>query len=77
MKNINDVLRQKELEIQQIQREIEVLRVAARLLADDSDTDTASVRPAIAASAPPRPAAVMAKPADSAFAPQAGVRQFP
>ena len=37
MKNIYDVLRQKENEIQQLQKDIEALRVAARLLADDND----------------------------------------
>ncbi len=37
MKNIFEVMRQKEAEIQQLQREIEALRTAARLLADESD----------------------------------------
>ncbi|MGD9714684.1 MAG: hypothetical protein AB7V46_21885 [Thermomicrobiales bacterium] len=37
MKNIFDVMRQKEAEIQQLQREIEALRTAARLLADETD----------------------------------------
>jgi hypothetical protein len=78
MKNIHDVLRQKELEIQQIQREIEALRLAARLLADDTDTDTATVRPSITSAAAPRPASVIAKPAEAAYAvPQTGIRQFP
>jgi hypothetical protein len=37
MKNIYEVMRQKEAEIQQLQREIEALRTAARLLADEND----------------------------------------
>lgn len=37
MKNIYDVLKQKEAQIEQLQSEIEALRVAARLLADDDD----------------------------------------
>jgi len=37
MKNIYEVMRQKEAEIQQLQRDIEALRTAARLLADESD----------------------------------------
>jgi hypothetical protein len=37
MKNIYDVLKQKESEIQQLQKEIEALRIAATLLADDTD----------------------------------------
>lgn len=78
MKNIHDVLRQKELEIQQIQREIEALRVAARLLADDNDTDAPALRTAVPSTAAPRPAAVVSKPADATFGvPQTGIRQFP
>ncbi len=81
MKNIHDVLRQKELEIQQIQREIEALRLAARLLADDAETEAPAVRPSVASAAVPRPAAapVMAKPADQTpfSVPQGGIRQFP
>ena len=36
MKNIFEVLRQKEAELQQMQKEIEALRMAARLLADET-----------------------------------------
>ncbi len=64
MKNINDVLKQKEIEYLQLQKEIEALRTAARLLADDSDpfkpgisaatttarVGTASAEPAFASS---------------------------
>lgn len=42
MKNINEVIRVKEQQIQQLQREIETLRAAARLLADDGDGVPAS-----------------------------------
>jgi len=37
MKNIYDVIRQKEAEIGQLQKEIEALRLAARLLTEESD----------------------------------------
>lgn len=37
MKNIYDVLKQKEAQIEQLQAEIEALKIAARLLADDGD----------------------------------------
>ena len=37
MKNINDVLQQKEAELQQLQSEIEALRLAAGLLSEDGD----------------------------------------
>jgi hypothetical protein len=61
MKNINDVMRTKEQQIQQLQREIEALRVAARLLADDGDMVAA--RPAsstnVAMPAMPAPSMVM------------------
>ncbi len=79
MKNIHDVLRQKELEIQQIQREIEALRLVSRLLADDPETEASAVRTSVpSAVAAPRPPAVMAKPTDGGFTvPQAGIRQFP
>ncbi|MGI9104446.1 MAG: hypothetical protein ACR2IF_18535 [Terriglobales bacterium] len=73
MKNIYDVLRQKESELQQLQRDIETLRAAARLLSEESEEP--AVKAAVNSSA--RPAAVPAtmKPADSY--PAAGIRQFP
>ncbi len=76
MKNIYEVLRQKELEIQQLQKDIEALRVAARLLADDGETEPS--RPATTASTPriSTAAVASAKPADT-LAPSAGIRQFP
>jgi outer membrane protein TolC len=37
MKNINEVLKQKEAELQQVQREVEALRLAIRLLSEESD----------------------------------------
>jgi hypothetical protein len=77
MKNIFDVLRQKEAELQQLQKEIEALRVAARLLAEDSDPrmETA-VRPAIAAVGPvPAPVPRSTKEALAGF--EASPRQFP
>jgi hypothetical protein len=74
MKNIFDVLRQKEAELQQIQKEIEALRVAARLLSDESDPrPEAAMRPTVVPATPevlPR-----AKQATSVF--DAGSRQFP
>jgi hypothetical protein len=78
MKNIYEVLRQKENEIQQLQKDIEALRVAARLLADDNELDT--VRTVTSTGTAPRvsatavPAAV--KPAET-LGPAVGIRQFP
>ena len=38
MKNVYEVLRQKELELTRLEKEVEALRVAAPLLSDDKDT---------------------------------------
>ena len=40
MKNVYEVLRQKELELTGLEKEVEALRVAAPLLSDDKDTST-------------------------------------
>ena len=37
MKNVYEVLRQKELEISRLKKEVEALRVAAPLLSEDND----------------------------------------
>ncbi len=37
MKNIYDVLKQKEAQLQQLQKEIEALQIAARLLSDEAE----------------------------------------
>jgi PAS domain-containing protein len=37
MKNVYEVLRQKELELSRLEKEVEALRVAAPLLADDGE----------------------------------------
>jgi hypothetical protein len=76
MKNIFDVLRQKEGELQQIQREVEALRVAARLLVDEADQrPEAMMRPAVAvAAAGPVPAP---RPKEMAVGYDVNPRQFP
>jgi len=38
MKNVYEVLRQKELELARLEKEVEALRVAAPLLSDDKET---------------------------------------
>ena len=49
MKNVYEVLRQKELELARLEKEVEALRVAAPLLSDDkeagSDATTAQQQP--------------------------------
>jgi hypothetical protein len=51
MKDINEVLRKKEVDLQQIQREVEALRVAARLLSEESEAEPAYARAVPSASA--------------------------
>jgi len=78
MKNLYDVLRQKEAEIQQLQKDIEALRVAARLLADESESESIGSRPMTGPTQTPRVATspvATAKPAD--LSPAVGIRQFP
>ena len=43
MKNIVEVLRHKEKELQQVQSEIDALRVAMRLMSEDGDTHALSL----------------------------------
>jgi len=46
MKDINEVLRKKEADLQQLQKEVEALRVAMRILSEDADAGSAFPRPA-------------------------------
>jgi hypothetical protein len=54
MKNVYEVLRQKELEMARLEKEVEALRVAAPLLSDDKDlaADAPASKPTLAASSP-------------------------
>jgi hypothetical protein len=53
MKNVYEVLRQKELELARLEKEVEALRVAAPLLSDvEASSDVATAKPALAATAP-------------------------
>ena len=54
MKNIYEVLRQKEIALTQLQQEIEVLRRAAELLAEPEDSDAGHRPPTTARPAEPR-----------------------
>ena len=52
MKNVYEVLRQKELELSRLEKEVEALRVAAPLLSDDKDAtpEATNAKPALTAS---------------------------
>ncbi|MBV9087116.1 MAG: hypothetical protein JO187_11745 [Acidobacteria bacterium] len=80
MKNIADVLKQKEIEYMQLQKDIEALRVAARLLAED---DSSSFAKAVQINTPPPIGAMRTQPAgtsgDPGYAPvwDAAPKKFP
>jgi hypothetical protein len=53
MKNVYEVLRQKELELARLEKEVEALRVAAPLLSDDKDLnpEATAAKPPLSANA--------------------------
>ncbi len=64
MKNVYEVLRQKELELTRLEKEVEALRVAAPLLSEsekDASIEAANTKPTLAAA--PQPALRMTQPA--------------
>ncbi|HEX2598197.1 MAG: hypothetical protein ACM34E_05230 [Acidobacteriota bacterium] len=64
MKNVYEVLRQKELELARLEKEVEALRVAAPLLSDESSAELSASKPTLTTNTPaqqpiriPQPAA--------------------
>jgi hypothetical protein len=55
MKNVYEVLRQKELELARLEKEVEALRVAAPLLSDDKEPATEISKPTLTAAPPQQP----------------------
>jgi hypothetical protein len=55
MKNVYEVLRQKELELSRLEKEVEALRVAAPLLSEEKEPAADSAKPALTATAPQTP----------------------
>jgi hypothetical protein len=55
MKNVYEVLRQKELEMARLEKEVEALRVAAPLLSDDKEPTADTPKPTLAATPPQQP----------------------
>ncbi len=86
MKNVYEVLRQKELELARLEKEVEALRVAAPLLSDDKDvvSDTGN-KPTLTASAPapqqpiriPQPAVQAAPPVARAAGWEDSAKRWP
>jgi hypothetical protein len=55
MKNVYEVLRQKELELTRLEKEVEALRVAAPLLSEEKEPIAEAPKPTLAAPAPQQP----------------------
>jgi len=55
MKNVYEVLRQKELELTRLEKEVEALRVAAPLLSDEKEQLIDAPKPTLTATAPQQP----------------------
>jgi hypothetical protein len=55
MKNVYEVLRQKELELTRLEKEVEALRVAAPLLSDEKEQQMEAPKPSLAAAPPAQP----------------------
>lgn len=71
MKDINEVLRKKEVDLQQLQKEVEALRVAMRILSEDADAGNGLPRPAtgvISYTPPGRSATAPAAISDTGYA---------
>jgi hypothetical protein len=55
MKNVYEVLRQKELELTRLEKEVEALRVAAPLLSEEKESLAEASKPSLTATAPAPP----------------------
>ncbi len=55
MKNVYEVLRQKELELTRLEKEVEALRVAAPLLSEEKEAPADAPKPSLTATAPQQP----------------------
>jgi hypothetical protein len=55
MKNVYEVLRQKELELSRLEKEVEALRVAAPLLSEDKEAGNADSKPTLTTTATQQP----------------------
>ncbi|MGD1213369.1 MAG: hypothetical protein ABR861_00090 [Terriglobales bacterium] len=58
MKNVYEVLRQKELELTRLEKEVEALRVAAPLLSEEKEQLAEAPKPSLTATVPPQPVRV-------------------
>ena len=72
MKNVYEVLRQKEMELTRLEKEVEALRLVAPLLSEEKESLSESVKPALATAVngPQPPARIPVPSAPSIPAPQ-------
>ncbi len=70
MKNVYEVLRQKELELARLEKEVEALRVAAPLLSEEKESGTETNKPTLASTSAQQQPIRIPQPAVNA-APQA------
>ncbi len=68
MKNVYEVLRQKELELARLEKEVEALRVAAPLLSDDKESAMDGAKPTMTAAPSQQPIRIPAPVAAQATA---------
>jgi hypothetical protein len=71
MKNVFEVLRQKEIELARLEKEVEALRVAAPLLSDDKEQLADAPKPTLTATTPQQPIRIPAPVAAQAVNPPA------
>jgi hypothetical protein len=71
MKNVYEVLRQKELELARLEKEVEALRVAAPLLSEDKEMSADAPKPTLTTAPPSQQPIRIPQPAVQAAAPQA------
>ncbi|MFY9646207.1 MAG: hypothetical protein WAK29_13565 [Terriglobales bacterium] len=55
MRNVYEVLRQKELELARLEKEVEALRLAAPLLSDEKDQPAETPKPTLTTASTPQP----------------------
>jgi hypothetical protein len=58
MKNVYEVLRQKELELARLEKEVEALRIAAPLLSEDKEAEISAKPTSMPAAVPQQPVRV-------------------
>ncbi len=71
MKNVYEVLRQKELELTRLEKEVEALRVAAPLLSEEKEQISEAPKPTLTATPPQQPLRIPAPVAAQAVNPPA------